>query len=215
MTLEGGDWNSGWKWGGWQAATWEMHGVLKIRTRLYQEVKTILIHLHRGALCTPSHRNTHTQWVKRSIPRRKQKIEHLRSQVCSLIHSSIPSFFQSLCNSYLILCTEEDTMGTKCPNILKELELIGGTISKCIKLCACMLSRFSHVWCFATPWTPSGSSVQGILQARILEWVARPSSRGSSRLTDWTCVSYLLYLCCQIDSLPPVPPGKPMCKSKS
>ena len=29
-----------------------------------------------------------------------------------------------------------------------------------------------------------GSSVHGILQARILEWVAMPSSRGSSQLRD-------------------------------
>ena len=35
-----------------------------------------------------------------------------------------------------------------------------------------------------------GSSVHGILQARILEWVALPSSRGSSRTSDWTHVSY-------------------------
>ena len=34
-----------------------------------------------------------------------------------------------------------------------------------------------------------GSSVHGILQARILEWVAMPSSRESSRSRDWTCVS--------------------------
>ena len=31
---------------------------------------------------------------------------------------------------------------------------------------------------------PPGSSVHGILQARILEWVAIPSSRGSSRPRD-------------------------------
>ena len=34
-----------------------------------------------------------------------------------------------------------------------------------------------------------GSSVHGILQARILEWVAIPFSRGSSRPRDWTQVS--------------------------
>jgi len=28
-------------------------------------------------------------------------------------------------------------------------------------------------------WSPPGSSVHGILQARILEWVAMPFSRGS------------------------------------
>ena len=36
-----------------------------------------------------------------------------------------------------------------------------------------------------------GSSVQGILQARILEWVAISSSRGSSRPRDQTHVSYI------------------------
>ena len=34
-----------------------------------------------------------------------------------------------------------------------------------------------------------GSSVPGILQARILEWVAISSSRGSSSLRDRICVS--------------------------
>ena len=36
---------------------------------------------------------------------------------------------------------------------------------------------------------PPGSSVHGILQARILEWVAIPFSRGSSQPRDWTQVS--------------------------
>ena len=34
--------------------------------------------------------------------------------------------------------------------------------------------------------SPPGSSVHGILQARILEYVAMPSSRGSSRPRDQT-----------------------------
>ena len=37
-----------------------------------------------------------------------------------------------------------------------------------------------------SPW---GSSVHGILQTRILEWVAMPSSRGSSQPRDWTHIS--------------------------
>ena len=37
----------------------------------------------------------------------------------------------------------------------------------------------------------SGSSVHGIFQARILEWVAMPSSRGSSQPRDQTCVYYV------------------------
>ena len=39
--------------------------------------------------------------------------------------------------------------------------------------------------------SPPGSSVHGILYARILEWVAMPSSRGSSQPRDWTHVSYV------------------------
>ena len=38
-------------------------------------------------------------------------------------------------------------------------------------------------------WSPPGSSVHGIFLARILEWVAISSSRGSSWLGDWTHVS--------------------------
>ena len=38
--------------------------------------------------------------------------------------------------------------------------------------------------------SPLGSSVRGILQARALEWVAMPSSRGSSQPRDRTHVSY-------------------------
>ena len=37
--------------------------------------------------------------------------------------------------------------------------------------------------------SPPGSSVHGISQASIPEWVAVPSSKGSSQLRDWTCVT--------------------------
>ena len=37
--------------------------------------------------------------------------------------------------------------------------------------------------------SPSGSSIHGLLQARILEWVVIPFSRGSSWSRDWTRVS--------------------------
>ena len=45
---------------------------------------------------------------------------------------------------------------------------------------------FSHVLLFATPWTIACQTPLslGILQARLLEWVAMLSSRGSSQPTD-------------------------------
>ena len=46
--------------------------------------------------------------------------------------------------------------------------------------------------CEPTVCSPPGSSVQGILQARILEWVANPFSRRSSRLRDQSQVSLIV-----------------------
>ena len=51
---------------------------------------------------------------------------------------------------------------------------------------------------------PMDYRVHGILQARILEWVAIPFSRGSSQPRDWTQVSHTA-----ADPLPAEPPGKP------
>ena len=56
--------------------------------------------------------------------------------------------------------------------------------------------------------SPPGLSVYGILQAGILEWVAMPSSRGSSGPRDQTCVLHLLHW--QSGSLPLAPAGKPL-----
>ena len=59
------------------------------------------------------------------------------------------------------------------------------------KLSTIMLSCFSCVLvCNPVDCSPPGYCVHGILQARILEWVAMPSSRGSSWLRDRTHVSY-------------------------
>ena len=53
----------------------------------------------------------------------------------------------------------------------------------------CLLSFFSCVWLFVTLGTVVHQALCGILQARVLEWVAKPSSRGSSWPTDRTHVS--------------------------
>ena len=74
----------------------------------------------------------------------------------------------------------------------------------------CALSRFSHVHLFCDPMDCSllGSSVQGILQARILERVAISSSRGFFQ-TQGLSPRLLCLLHRQAGSLPPVPPGNP------
>ena len=58
--------------------------------------------------------------------------------------------------------------------------------------CTCAQS-LSHVLFFATPWTIAHQATlsMGILQARILGWVAMHSSRGSSKPSDQTQVSHV------------------------
>ena len=56
----------------------------------------------------------------------------------------------------------------------------------------CMLSHFSRVWLCTTLWTVA-HQLHGILRTRILDWVAMPSSRGSSQLRDRTYVSCSYY----------------------
>ena len=60
----------------------------------------------------------------------------------------------------------------------------------------CVPSRFSRVR--SMDCSPSDSSVHGILQARILEWVAMPSSRGSSWPRDEahdSCIAGRFFYC--------------------
>ena len=54
-----------------------------------------------------------------------------------------------------------------------------GSMCVCVCVCAHALSCFSRV--FATPWTVARqASLCVIFQARILEWIAMPSSWGCS-----------------------------------
>jgi len=62
-------------------------------------------------------------------------------------------------------------------------------------LCAYSLSR---VQLFATPWTVAHQAPLsvGILQARILEWVARPSSRGAAHAIQWVLIYFMYKTMC-------------------
>ena len=67
-----------------------------------------------------------------------------------------------------------------CPYLKRPLKRVKVLVAQlCLTLCDTM------------DCSPPGSSVHGILQARILEWVAIPFSRGSSWLKDWTWISHI------------------------
>ena len=57
----------------------------------------------------------------------------------------------------------------------------------------CCSFSLIRVWLFEIPWPVAHQAPlsMGILQARILDWVAMVSSRGSSQCRDWTQVSWI------------------------
>ena len=71
-------------------------------------------------------------------------------------------------------------------------------------ICVCALvAQSCPTLCYPVDYSLPGSSVHGILHARILEWVPISFSRGSSQHRDWTGS-----LALQADSLPFEPTGK-------
>ena len=74
-----------------------------------------------------------------------------------------------------------------------------GCVCVCVRVCVhvCVLVTLSCTTvCDPVDYNPPGSSVHGVLQARILEWIAISFSRGSSQPRDQTWMS-----CMQADSL--------------
>ena len=117
------------------------------------------------------------QRVRHDLATKQQQKEHLES----LVVVALPFFKEC----YLLLLTGSD------------IDLIclktgwGTTVFHC-NSCTCMPAKSIQsclTLCDPMDRSPSGSSVHEILQARILEWVAVLSSRGSSWSRDPTLVS--------------------------
>ena len=77
-------------------------------------------------------------------------------------------------------------------------------ITVCVCVCVCVYAQSHPTLCNAMDCSPPVSSVHGILQAKVLEWVAISCSKGSSQPRDKTHVS-----CIADRFFTAVPPGKP------
>ena len=93
---------------------------------------------------------------------------------------AIPGIFQEVSHS-------QDEFPRGCP-------LENAVSSPRTTLCCAVLCLVAQS--YPTLWDPKDcsvpdSSIHGILQARILEWVTIPFSRGSSQSRDWTQLSLI------------------------
>ena len=92
---------------------------------------------------------------------------------------------------------------------LQSLHCISSLSSHSLFIIVCVLVTQSCSLCDPMNCSPPGSSVHRILQARILEWVAISSTRGSSRPRDQNLI---FRVSCIGRRVLPItePPGKPI-----
>ena len=108
------------------------------------------------------------------------------------LYNLLPSLFKKSSQSYIVPFPKySNRKYGKYSRKMALAHLSPNWVTECYT-CACVLSHFSCVRLFAALWTVTcQTSVHGILQAKILEWVATPSSRGSSQPRDRTQVSHV------------------------
>ena len=142
------------------------------------------------------------------------KIEH----ICSIIYMTVTIYCWTRGKMEIILregkttSSEKTRKSTLAQSILKNtcnfmLYYQALLMYTCIIAGVHLFTQSCPTLCNLMDCSPPGSSVHGILSARLLEWVARYSSRGSSWPRDliWvSCVSYT-----EGGFFTTVPPGKP------
>ena len=105
---------------------------------------------------------------------------------CSMIRTLVTTWAQQCSNSWLFFSDLQQVLFTVCV-----------CVCVCTRTRACVHTKLLQscpTLCNPMDCSPPGFSVHGILQARILEWVAMAFSRGSSWPRDWTCITYISFL---------------------
>ena len=88
---------------------------------------------------------------------------------------------------------QESQDNVKIPEERQSSDIAAGifvTLCKSLSLYESESKKVKATQSCPTLWDPMDYTVHGILQARILEWVAVPFSRGSSQPRDWSLVLY-------------------------
>ena len=119
---------------------------------------------------------------------------------CSPPGSSVPGIFQARILEWVAISFSRqsslfrDQMLISCVSCTGRWILYHWAIWEAFKwacefACVCLVAQSCPTLCNLMDYSPPGSSIHGISQARILEWVTISFSRESSQLRDWTHVS--------------------------
>ena len=147
----------------------------------------LLVLFHQGwFLLQSSHPTFRCRKDRREETARKSNVECVRSE------PENPQDFES----YWGLRSEnKEARGTETTH-LSIRGCLHSTPACCVCVCVCVCVRLvTQSWLIlVTPWTVAGQSplFMGIFQTRMLEWVAMPSSRGSSQPRDEGQVSRIV-----------------------
>ena len=109
---------------------------------------------------------------------------------------SLPLQGRNNCWKHWLYKREYVSLGSRKKNCARKVDFDGpsgnennpGGFFHCC-CCCCLVAHLCPTLCNPMDCSPPGSSVHGISQASILEWVAISSSKGSSQPSDWTHIS--------------------------
>ena len=153
----------------------------------------------RSTLTPPQSQNLH-RTGKYTLGGHKQNIVCTRAQEKGAVtpqetDPDLPRSLQQRCGSVAACCWVE---GSECSSsFMRSFEGVHHYLHYLHHSLKVKESESEVAQWFPTIYDPMdcslpGSSVHGIFQARILDWVAISFSRGSSRPRDWTCVSCII-----------------------
>ena len=130
---------------------------------------------------------------KKIVPVLKTQSQTFQRSPVQQLHKTNDSF-SPVCPSSWTLLTSTTAQSVSTTAQAAQKSWISDILCRCrCSISEYVLSRFNHVWLFVTLWTVACQAPLSmrILQAKILEWVAMPSSRRSSQPRDQTQVSYV------------------------
>ena len=169
--------------GAWKAA---VYGVIKSRTRLSHFTFTFRFHALEKEMAT------HSSVLARRIPGMGEpgglpsmgshRVGHDWSNLAAAAAASVKWCDISLC------------FWLHFSNAQRKLLSIFACAGR-LHVCLHEVAQLCPTLCDLIDCSPPGSAVCGILQARMLEWVAISFSKGSSRPRDWTQVSCIAGRC--------------------